>query len=207
MLPADRTKAALRTHVRAMLDALPPQVWADASIRICRHISTLDCFRAAKAIFAFVPIGGEVDITPLLTLSLSQGKVLCLPRIDWTTRTMVPAMVTAIDDTQLESTRHAIRQPQASCPVIPTSRLDLILVPGLAFAPGPKREAGFTRLGRGAGFYDRFFGMDASFAVGGLAPTTLGIALSQQILDSIPSDQWDVRVQSVATPDRVIGTV
>lgn len=212
MNPAELTKAALRTNVRRTLDAVPPERWREASRRICEHVARLETFRKARTIFAFVPISGEVDISPLLRLALELGKVLCLPRIEWATRTMVPAVVTALDDTQLESTRHAIRQPRAECRAVSGAELDLILVPALAFALNPTDPLGrITRLGRGAGFYDRFFESQMAQGGGNVPPhtpaRTLGIALSEQILASIPADPWDVSVGAVATPDGVIGAV
>lgn len=205
MHPTDHTKAALRTSMRATLDAIPAVRWAEASRRLCENVGKMPVFQRAKAVFAFVPIAGEVDITPLLRLCLERGQTLCLPRIDWTTRTMVPAAVTSLDDASLETTRYSIRQPKVACPVVPNDQLDLVLVPGLAFAKvaDPEAIGQFVRLGRGAGFYDRFFESAPSLAVG----PTLGIALSEQILPSIPADPWDIAVRAVATPDEVFGNV
>ncbi len=199
------TKATFRTRVRARLDAVSPSQWAQGSEGVCRVVAESAAFQRAGSIFAFVPIAGEVDITPLLELALAQGKVLCLPRIDWESRTMAPAAVTTLDDTQLEITRHAIRQPVKQRPVVAVDRLDLILVPGLAFSRGA--DGTFARLGRGAGFYDRFFESHPSFAVGRAIPGALGIALGEQILSWIPSDPWDVSVPAVATPDGLMGSV
>ncbi len=187
--------------MRAALDAVPAARWAEGSRRLCEVVAKLPAFTGAKAIFAFVPIAGEVDISPLLRLCLERGRTLCLPRIDWTTRTMVPAAVTSLDDASLETTRHSIRQPKAMCPVVPNDQLDLTLVPGLAFSRSQNGQ--FVRLGRGAGFYDRFFEGAPSLAVG----RALGVALSEQILPSIPADPWDIAVRAVATPDGVFGNV
>ena len=191
--------------MRAALDAVPAARWAEGSRRLCEVVAKLPAFTGAKAIFAFVPIAGEVDISPLLRLCLERGRTLCLPRIDWMTRTMVPTAVTSLDDACLETTRHSIRQPKPACPVVPNDQLDLILVPGLAFAKvaNPAAIGQFVRLGRGAGFYDRFFESAPSLAVG----PTLGVALAEQILPSIPADPWDIAVRAVATPDGVFGNV
>lgn len=205
MLPADHTKAAIRARIRGVLDGVSREHWGDASLRVCNLVSRLPRFAAARSIFAFVPIGGEIDVTPLLRLSLDQGKVLCLPRIDWVSRTMVPASITALDDTQLETTRHAIRQPRPDRPEFPASALDLILVPAMAFAPRSDglKGGGFTRLGRGAGFYDRFL----STLPADPAAATLGLALNEQILAALRADPWDIAIRAVATPDGVLGSV
>lgn len=199
------TKAAFRSRVRARLDGLSSSLWEEGSEGVCRAVAECGRYQKAGSIFAFVPIAGEVDITPLLEMALAQGKALCLPRIDWETRTMVPASVTALNDTQLETTRNAIRQPNEMRPVVAVESLDLMLVPGLAFSRGA--NGAYSRLGRGAGFYDRFFESHPSFAVGRAISGALGVALREQILSWIPSDPWDVSVPAVATPDGVMGSV
>lgn len=68
--------------------------------------------------------------------------------------------------------------------------IDLILVPGLAFDP----QGG--RLGKGKGFYDRFFGSVPSRAC------LVGIAFDWQVVDAIPMESHDRRVDYVLTPNR-----
>ena len=62
--------------------------------------------------------------------------------------------------------------------------LDLIVVPGVAFTPCGKR------LGHGRGYYDRFFN---KFHEGYL----LGVALKEQIVADLPTDQNDFPLQEV----------
>ena len=189
--------------MRQLLDAKPAPEWARASERLCGVISGLAAFREARSVFAFVPIAGEVDITPVLRQCLERGTTLCLPRIDWGTRTMVPSVVTGLGEAHLEVTRHAIRQPRLACPEFPAAELDLILVPGLAFSMS--LAGGFSRLGRGAGFYDRYFAARATGGGGGRG-LRLGVALTEQVVESIPVDSWDLSVRALATPDGAFGT-
>ena len=69
-------------------------------------------------------------------------------------------------------------------------RLDLILVPGVAFDPGGHR------LGRGKGFYDRL--------LAGMRGTKCGVALEEQIVAAIPVEPLDVRMNFILTPTRVV---
>lgn len=66
--------------------------------------------------------------------------------------------------------------------------LDVVLVPGLAF------DRNGHRLGRGAGFYDRFLKQ--------LKPRTLliGLAYDQQLLDDIPVEPHDFPLHLIITP-------
>ncbi|MBQ8285168.1 MAG: 5-formyltetrahydrofolate cyclo-ligase [Thermoguttaceae bacterium] len=81
--------------------------------------------------------------------------------------------------------------PDASRLVAPDA-FDVVLVPGLAF------DLDGGRLGRGAGFYDRFLAT--------LPPKTrlVGVALDEQIVDKAPRDAFDLPVDALATPSRLV---
>lgn len=74
--------------------------------------------------------------------------------------------------------------------------LDLILIPGVAFDPKN------ARLGKGKGYYDRF--LNAYFqkvsTLQGQKPVLVGLAFSEQIVDSVPTDPHDVFLDVVISP-------
>lgn len=65
--------------------------------------------------------------------------------------------------------------------------IDLVLVPGVAFT------ADGWRLGQGGGWYDRFLPMLRPDAV------TVGVAFAAQVVDALPVEPHDVRVDLVVT--------
>ena len=67
---------------------------------------------------------------------------------------------------------------------ITIDRIELIIVPGLAF----DRE--LYRLGRGGGYYDRLLNGAAAFK--------LGLALKEQMTERVPRENWDAKMDSVA---------
>jgi len=69
----------------------------------------------------------------------------------------------------------------------------LILTPGLAF----DHQGG--RLGFGGGFYDRLLPL----ATRGLR---VGITYDELVLDAVPMQAWDCRVEWLATPGGLIKT-
>ena len=81
-----------------------------------------------------------------------------------------------------------IREPAARCPEIPLSRLDLILVPGVAF------DWHGRRLGRGKGFYDRL--------LAGTRGVKCGIAFDEQMVNEVPAGSLDARMNFMMTPTR-----
>lgn len=84
-----------------------------------------------------------------------------------------------------------IPAPAADAPQI---RPELVLVPLLGATP-----AG-VRLGQGKGFYDR-----ALAALQAVSPVrTIGIAWDCQVVAHLPSDRWDVPLDYIATPTRLV---
>ena len=67
--------------------------------------------------------------------------------------------------------------------------LDLILIPGLAFTLAGER------CGRGRGYYDTYLAK-VQLKQGRL-PTTVALAFKEQILENVPTDHHDVRIDKV----------
>ena len=70
-----------------------------------------------------------------------------------------------------------------------TDKIDLIVVPGLAFS----RDG--HRLGRGAGFFDRLLAGPAAEAY------KLGVRFDFQLLESIPIEPHDIVMDTVVTEE------
>jgi len=72
------------------------------------------------------------------------------------------------------------------------SEIDLLLVPARAF------DGSGNRLGRGAGFYDRFM------AAPEFRATRCGVSFDCQILDEVPHNPFDIPVQILVTENRTL---
>lgn len=77
--------------------------------------------------------------------------------------------------------------------------LDLILLPGLAF----DRQG--ARLGQGKGYYDRYLAQCAhqAQALQRAPPSTMALALREQLLEAVPRDAHDQPVHHLVTSDAV----
>jgi 5-formyltetrahydrofolate cyclo-ligase len=86
-----------------------------------------------------------------------------------------------------------IFQPLPFQPLVPPEQIAAVLVPGLGFTPQGQR------LGRGAGFYDRYLS---------LVPQALrvGVAFELQIVDTLPCEEHDLPVDIILTESRLIET-
>jgi 5-formyltetrahydrofolate cyclo-ligase len=154
---------------------------------VCRQILGSNLWRQAGIILFYAPMPDELDVSPLWPTALAEGKILCLPRFDPASDRYTAAHVVDLAR-DLTPGRYGVREPVSSCPSVPLNRLDLTLVPGLAFGPNGRR------LGRGRGYYDRL-----------LAETNAlkcGIGFDVQWLDSIPREPCDVLLDCILTPGR-----
>lgn len=93
-------------------------------------------------------------------------------------------------DKHIRLGQFGIREPVENCAELTLNRLDLILVPGVAF------DLHGRRLGRGRGFYDRLLAV--------VRGTTCGAAFDQQIVGEIPVEPHDVHLNCILTPTRWI---
>ena len=185
-----QAKRRLRLEVRERLAAVSPDQAASWSLSVCDRIAAREEFRSAKTVMLYIA-SGEADVYPLLERARAAGKRACLPRVDWNLRVMA-AVEAPPDRSGLVPGRHGILEPGSGSPVVPIPDLDLIVAPGLAFD-----DKGW-RLGRGAGFYDRFLGHPA------LTASSIGAGFEVQMVPGLPRDAWDVALHAVATERRWI---
>lgn len=185
-------KRRLRQEIRERVSTFAPQIPA-WSAQLRALLGGADFFQRARALMAFIPLpppAAEPDLLPLLGEALAGGRAVCLPRVDWEAGVMEPAAITSLES--LVTTRHGLREPPPLSNPVALEDLDLILVPGLAF------DACGNRLGRGAGFYDRFLAACVPDT------TVCGVCFEAQLVDRIPTDDWDLPVNIVATERRLI---
>ena len=187
----DESKASLRRHVRAKMQHLSPTVRVTASASLGERLQQHRVWRDAKSVLLFAPLPDEPDVWPLLNVAIAAGKTVTLPAFVPGTSVYTARQILE-PSRDLVQGKFGIREPAVSCPEVPLNRLDLALVPGIAF------DVSGRRLGRGKGFYDRLLP-----AVNGLK---CGVAFDEQIVDVVPVGPMDVRLNCIVTPTRWIET-
>lgn len=100
------------------------------------------------------------------------------------------------NSTALTESALGIQEPTSSGIPDALSDCDAIVVPALALS-----RDGF-RLGQGGGYYDRALQHVPSFADGG--PMRIALIFEDELLDSLPHESHDCRVDQAVTPERVI---
>ena len=174
-----------------MVSAMSPAESRTASELLVRQLETRLNWEAARSILLFHPLPDEPDIRPLVERAIAHGCAVALPAFDPSTGRYEARVISGFGPS-LACGLHGIPEPGPLCPLIALNRLDLVLVPGVAF------DARGGRLGRGKGFYDRLLA-----AVNGMK---CGVAFDEQIVDAVPVGPQDIRVNCILTPTRWIPT-
>jgi 5-formyltetrahydrofolate cyclo-ligase len=191
-------KNALRQALRGRMRSLPPEARAAASARLCGLLSAWGPAVSGRAVAGFLALPGEPDLGGWYREAEAHGARLAFPLITGAgvmEFRLLPAgsvtdLVAAEEAGVLRPGPHGLREPDpAACPVVTPAAIALVLVPGLGFARGG------ARLGRGAGYYDRWL---AALPVGA---RTLGVAFAGQMLPAVPCDAHDWRVDHILTDD------
>jgi 5-formyltetrahydrofolate cyclo-ligase len=182
-----KTKSALRELVDRRLREMPPEEQATASARARALFSAQPLWQHAQSVLFFAPMPGELDVWPLLSDALASGKQVALPRYQRETKQYTACRITD-PGADLCAGYFGIREPNARCLPVEPARVDLILVPGVAF------DARGHRLGRGKGFYDRL--------LAAIAGTRCGVAFEQQMVEEIPVEPHDAIMDYVLLPNQ-----
>lgn len=184
--PTTDAKRRLRASVRTRLSLIPALDRQQASLAVCARLLSAEAFRNGGPVLGFVALPDEIDVLPALRQAASLGREIALPRWNPDTQDYVPALTQW--ETPLRPGPFGVLEPPPDAPVRSIDRLDLILVPGVAF------DRTGRRLGRGKGFFDRLLARAA-------CARRWGIAFDQQIVDEVPTAAHDVNVHLLVTPE------
>jgi 5-formyltetrahydrofolate cyclo-ligase len=178
------SKEELRESVRARLHALPPEVIAWKSYLICDFIQSLPVWKKAKVVALFASLPTEPVIEFLWDDIRASRKKACYPKVSGENL----SLILVNDPTELVASRWQLREPVMREPNLQAlDKIDLILVPGLAFSG----DGG--RLGRGGGFYDRLLARES------LKAHKLGVCFDTQVLIGLPREVHDHAVDAIVT--------
>lgn len=178
-------KSALRNRLRALLSELTRAQREEAAVEICARLIEQPAWKNARSVLLFASLPDEPNIRPLLHAALDAGKLTVLPRFNAATGGYEAAVVRDLAKDFTEG-KFGILEPGPACAVADLKRLDLILVPGVAF------DWQGHRLGRGKGFYDRLLAE--------VSGKTCGVGFDQQVVATLPVEPHDVRLNCILTP-------
>ena len=182
-------KGALRGDMTARRRAVPARERSRLGIVLRTRVMRLRAVQDADLVMLYASTAEEVDLFPLMEALLQAGKRVALPRI--VGKGLMEAWaIPAVDVLTAGAFGIAAPDPARSTRVSP-AEIDVIVVPGAAFA------AGGERLGLGGGYYDRFLPQAAR-------ALRLALAYDFQIVSEIPMAPHDAYVDCILTERRMI---
>ena len=175
-------KTAARKQAREILRAITSAERVAASGEICRCLTALPQWEAARTIALYFAMETEPDLSAAMETA-GEGKRFCFPRVNG--EALDFHICKGAGD--FSPGRWGLSEPGAHCERVPVQEIDFIAVPGLAFT----REGG--RLGRGGGYYDRF--------LLGAHPQAwkTGVCFERQVVATLPREAHDHEVDVVIT--------
>jgi len=190
-------KASLRKEMKKILKSLSEEDIKRQSNAVTQKLLELPEYQDAKRISIFLSMRDEVDTHNILTQSLKLGKECFIPHYFMGGPKMKMVKLQDLEDYKnLPETAWNIKQPadeDQRPDALLTGGLDLILVPGLAFS-----KSG-DRCGRGRAYYDTY--LQKIYQEQDYPCVTVALAFKQQILDYVPTDPHDFRINHVLFPD------
>lgn len=157
---------------------------------VSKIVARVEARSAPGRVAAYLAYAGELDLGPTLDTLVARGHQIVLPvcgpdfSIDFCPWVPGDALVAGL---------YGIGEPQTD--PVDVSTIDTVLVPGVGFGTDG------SRIGHGAGYYDRFF---ARCAATSHDPRRLGIAHDLQVVRLPAPEPWDVAMHEIITPAKVI---
>jgi 5-formyltetrahydrofolate cyclo-ligase len=187
MVLEKQEKSVLRDNLLRKLLSLTQDELKRRSENVTTLLCSLSIYQKAKCIMGYYPLKGEVDILRLFWKALTT-KRFCFPVMDVAAKSLKVYEVKDLETDFIKGPWGVMQPDTRKAKEVNIRDIDLIITPGLAF------DRKKNRLGRGAGFYDRFLKK--------INPPTIkvGVGFEFQILESLPTHpSFDEKVDIVVS--------
>lgn len=179
-------KNMIRNEIRKRRDALSESDQRAFSKRITDKLTVLNEYVTASTVLLYASVGSEVYTMDLIQKAIDDGKEVGLPVVEG------PGKMEFYSVFDLEDlTPGKMNIPEPPRDILLKRPEALCIVPGVSF--DQKRN----RTGYGGGYYDRYFARFPKLK-------KIGLAYDCQLVDAIPADRNDVRVDMIVTENQII---
>lgn len=178
-------KKEIRACVIERRKQLAAEEITERSARICARILETDAFEKAGAVYVYMDCKGEVSTKPLIEAAWKMGKKVAAPRVRGDE--MAYYYIDSYQD--VAPGYFGIPEPVSSCEEAHDEGA-LLIVPGVGF-DGKRHRCGY-----GKGFYDRYLSAHSGHV-------TIAVAFEFQIVDEVPTQEYDILPQYLITEQRM----
>lgn len=182
-----KTKAEIRAHHLHLRNQISESHRQQAAATAATLLSEHPAFKKSEHIACYWAHNNEFETLPIIQ-TIWRGEKKCYLPVLCEGRTLAFARYEEGD--VLEVNQFGILEPFDFSRKIPIEKLDLIIMPLIAY------DSYGRRLGMGGGYYDRTL----AFTHGqNNKPHLVGLAYTTQHTEELPSDSWDVKMHSIIT--------
>lgn len=179
-------KNTLRKEIEQKLNTLENK--REKSENITKNISSMPIWEKSSKLFLYISFKNEVDTTSLIKEAINQGKEVYAPLIKG--KTMSFFRIDNLNKDKLIKSSFGILEPPKGLPEFFPDKNSIMIIPGVAFSKTGER------LGRGGGYYDKYLEKYNNMI-------KIAVTFNVQICESIPTNDWDKKVDFVVTEDKI----
>lgn len=185
-------KIQIRADIANTISALSESEIHEKTSSIENRLFEFANFLESKIALLYVNSNLEVQTKSIIQKTYSYNKIVVLPAFDPESFNMKLMKVDSSERELIPGPRGVLEPDASKCKVVPMDRIDIAIIPGLAFD-----EKG-GRIGSGTGYYDRL--------IPRLAITTRKVALAfeEQLVVQVPMESHDKHVDIIITDKRII---
>ena len=163
-----------------------PKISQETTPSITQNIQNIiDHLPSCQTIGVYLPMHNEPDMTSLI--AQNPNKKFALPKV--INGEMIFAEYQNSDQTARNIKFPLLQEPLSHNALLP----DLLIIPGLAF------DLKGYRLGLGKGHYDRYLSKNHNLK-------TIGVCFSQNLLQRLPTEDHDCKMDYIVTEHSIIKT-
>lgn len=156
--------------------------------KIIEKLTISEAYKSARGIFIYIGFGSEINTKIIINNALNAGKEVYVPKV--IKKDMILIKINSLEN--LVTSSYGILEPIGDKSDFDVNKLDLIIMPGVAF------DENGNRLGYGGGYYDKFLDKN------NIECKKVALAYELQVLDKLDTEEHDVKVDSIITEKRTI---
>jgi len=182
-------KQEIRNMVKKRRNSMSENEVTTKSKIIIEKLMDTKEFKNADNIMIFLSFNNEVYTYNLIEKCIQLGKRVIVPYTVKDTYEIIPTVLGNIEE-DLKQTSYGYMEPKKEkLQPIDEKKIDLTVVPGLAF------DKNMNRIGFGKGYYDRYLAKTRKDT------KKIAVAYDYQVLEEIPSEVFDVKMDSIITDE------
>lgn len=184
-------KRNIRKEILKRRDGIPHEIKTVKNALIKQRLFMLPEFINARTVSFYASFRSEVETLSMIKESLEMGKRVVVPKVDKEGHRLRLYEIKNMN----ELSPGYMGIPEPSLPderLVNIDDIDLVIIPGVGF------DYSGNRLGYGAGYYDILLSDMKGKAL------YIALAYEEQLIDSIPSEMHDVKVDMIITDRQVI---